>query len=154
DLSRGPGFKPGGILASLVRPSGDSSLPPRARTRPASPMTRNRFDILECIRMRGSGSSSLLPPASRPLLRGLGVGALLALVTMAAISPAQVPVKAVRLETASAEEALALDQSVLAAARKESEIMTNLTWLSDMIGPRLTGSAALKRANQWAAEKM
>src|SRR5262249_39105677 len=26
--------------------------------------------------------------------------------------------------------------------------------LSDMIGPRLTGSAALKRANDWAAEKM
>ncbi len=32
--------------------------------------------------------------------------------------------------------------------------MANLTYLSDVIGPRLTGSAALKRANEWAADKM
>src|SRR5205085_1374466 len=30
----------------------------------------------------------------------------------------------------------------------------NLTYLSDMIGPRLTGSENLKRANDWTAEKM
>ena len=52
------------------------------------------------------------------------------------------------------EEALAQDKTVLTAAKKDSEIMANLTYLSDMIGPRLTGSAALKRANEWAAEKM
>jgi hypothetical protein len=87
------------------------------------------------------------------LVRGLGLGAVLALFTMAAISPAQVAVKPGRLEAASAE-ALALDQAILTAARKDSEIMANLTYLSDMIGPRLTGSAALKRANEWTAEKM
>ena len=32
--------------------------------------------------------------------------------------------------------------------------MNNLTYLSDQIGPRLTGSANLKRANEWTAEKM
>jgi hypothetical protein len=47
-----------------------------------------------------------------------------------------------------------LDQKVLATAHEGSQIMSNLTYLSDMIGARLTGSAALKRANEWAAEKM
>jgi carboxypeptidase Q len=32
--------------------------------------------------------------------------------------------------------------------------MKNLAYLSDIIGPRLTGSEALKRANDWTAEKM
>ena len=32
--------------------------------------------------------------------------------------------------------------------------MANLTYLSDMIGPRLTGSESLKRANDWTIEKM
>src|SRR5437773_591582 len=41
-----------------------------------------------------------------------------------------------------------------AAAKDGSELMKNLTYLSDEIGPRLTGSAALKRANDWTAEKM
>jgi len=35
-----------------------------------------------------------------------------------------------------------------------SEIMANLTYLSDGIGSRLTGSPSLKKANEWAAEKM
>jgi acetylornithine deacetylase/succinyl-diaminopimelate desuccinylase-like protein len=51
-------------------------------------------------------------------------------------------------------EAAALDQKVLEAAKKDPEIMANLTHLSDVIGPRLTGSAAVKKANQWTAEKM
>jgi hypothetical protein len=50
--------------------------------------------------------------------------------------------------------ALAIDQKIIAEARNGSEIMANLTYLSDIIGPRLTGSANLKRANDWAAEKM
>jgi hypothetical protein len=47
-----------------------------------------------------------------------------------------------------------LDQKLLAEAKTGSEIMANLTYLSDVIGPRLTGSAALKRANDWTADKM
>jgi hypothetical protein len=50
--------------------------------------------------------------------------------------------------------AAALDQKLIAAAKNGSEIMANLTYLSDTIGPRLTGSEALKRANHWTAEKM
>jgi hypothetical protein len=56
--------------------------------------------------------------------------------------------------TAASAEALALDQKVMAEAKKSSEIMANLGFLSDVIGPRLTGSAALKRANEWTAERM
>jgi hypothetical protein len=47
-----------------------------------------------------------------------------------------------------------LDKKIIAMAAKGSEVMTNLTYLSDMIGPRLTGSAALRRANDWTAGKM
>jgi len=60
----------------------------------------------------------------------------------------------VRASTASTAEALRLDRKLIAEAKDGSEIMVNLTYLSDMIGPRLTGTAALKRANDWTAEKM
>ncbi len=49
---------------------------------------------------------------------------------------------------------LALDKQLIAEAKNGSQIMANLTYLSDTIGPRLTGSAALKRANDWTADKM
>jgi carboxypeptidase Q len=51
-------------------------------------------------------------------------------------------------------EPVELDKKILAAAKDGSEIMTNLAYLSDVIGPRLTGSAALKRANDWTAARM
>src|SRR6187549_1526997 len=50
--------------------------------------------------------------------------------------------------------ALDLDAKIIAEAQKTSEIMKNLGYLSDVIGPRLTGSANLKRANDWTAEVM
>lgn len=56
--------------------------------------------------------------------------------------------------TAAEAQAKALDQAILAEAKTKSEIMANLTYLSDMIGPRLTGSENLRRANDWTAEKM
>jgi hypothetical protein len=54
----------------------------------------------------------------------------------------------------AATDPLALDKRILSEAKNGSEIMTNLTYLSDVVGPRLTGSTALKRANEWAADKM
>jgi dipeptidyl aminopeptidase/acylaminoacyl peptidase len=51
-------------------------------------------------------------------------------------------------------EAVALDQRILTEAKARSEVLTNLTYLCDEIGPRLSGSKNLKRANEWAAEKM
>jgi carboxypeptidase Q len=49
---------------------------------------------------------------------------------------------------------VALDKKVIDEAKHNSEIMANLTQLSDGIGARLTGSPALRKANEWAAEKM
>lgn len=50
--------------------------------------------------------------------------------------------------------ARALDQKLMAEAKKNSQLMANLAYLSDVIGHRLTGSPSLERANNWAAEKM
>jgi hypothetical protein len=66
---------------------------------------------------------------------------------------AESPASATRAP-ATDPEALALDTKIIAQVKDAPEIMTNLTYLSDQIGPRLTGSAALKRANEWAADKM
>jgi hypothetical protein len=38
-------------------------------------------------------------------------------------------------------------------ALNRSEVMRNLQYLSDVIGPRLSGSPAMRRANQWTAER-
>src|SRR5438874_1205718 len=50
--------------------------------------------------------------------------------------------------------AAALDQKLINDAKDGSEIMKNLAFLSDVIGPRLTGSANLRRANDWASDRM
>lgn len=44
------------------------------------------------------------------------------------------------------------DAQILAQVREHSELMQNLEYLSDEIGPRLTGSPQLKQANDWTAE--
>jgi len=48
----------------------------------------------------------------------------------------------------------AADAQLLAEVRDHSEVMQNLEYLSDNIGPRLTGSPQLKQANEWTAEVM
>jgi hypothetical protein len=57
-------------------------------------------------------------------------------------------------QDAKAIDAAELDLKIIADAQKTSEIMKNLGYMSDVIGPRLTGSVNLKRANEWAAEVM
>src|ERR1700733_12123469 len=44
------------------------------------------------------------------------------------------------------------DARILLEIQQHSETGANLEYLSDMIGPRLTGSDQLKHANQWTAE--
>lgn len=46
-----------------------------------------------------------------------------------------------------------IDQQIISEVKANHEILKNLTHLSDVIGPRMTGSANLKKANDWAAEK-
>ena len=38
-------------------------------------------------------------------------------------------------------------------AMNRSEVMQNLQHLSDVIGPRLSGSPAMRRANEWTASR-
>jgi carboxypeptidase Q len=61
---------------------------------------------------------------------------------------------ALRAQDAADKAAIELDTKLIEDAQKTSEIMKNLGYLSDVIGPRLTGSANLKRANEWGAEVM
>src|SRR5437879_10418756 len=49
--------------------------------------------------------------------------------------------------------ALAADAQILSEIRDHSQAMDNLEYLSDEIGPRLTGSPQLKQANDWTAAK-
>ena len=44
------------------------------------------------------------------------------------------------------------DQQILSEIREHSEVMDNLEYLSDRIGPRLTGTTQLKQANDWTVE--
>ena len=50
------------------------------------------------------------------------------------------------------------DQSVVDRIRDEglnhSQVMSTLSYLSDVIGPRLTGSPSLKRANEWTRDTL
>jgi carboxypeptidase Q len=42
---------------------------------------------------------------------------------------------------------------LVAEAMEHSEVMQNLQHLSDVIGPRLTGSSAMRQANEWTADR-
>jgi carboxypeptidase Q len=55
---------------------------------------------------------------------------------------------------AQAPEVLDADRRIIQYEKQNSELMTNLEYLCDMIGPRLTGSERLKKANKWTAQKM
>jgi len=50
-------------------------------------------------------------------------------------------------------EIKAVTQAILDEIDKHSELMANLEYLCDMIGPRLTGSPNLAQANRWTQEK-
>lgn len=62
----------------------------------------------------------------------------------AAVAPAALEIK----------NAVDLDRAIINEIKNRSEIMKNLQYLSDVIGPRLTGSKNAERANNWTAEKM
>jgi hypothetical protein len=50
-------------------------------------------------------------------------------------------------------EIKAVTQAILEEIDKRSELMANIEYLCDMIGPRLTGSPGLARANHWTRDK-
>ncbi len=50
-------------------------------------------------------------------------------------------------------EAKAVTQAILEEVDKHSELMANIEYLCDMIGPRLTGSPGLNKANHWTRDR-
>src|SRR5229473_1649770 len=43
---------------------------------------------------------------------------------------------------------------IIEEGMNHSQVMTNLSYLTDVIGPRLTGSPNLKRANEWTRDRL
>jgi hypothetical protein len=83
---------------------------------------------------------TLRPPRlARTALLGLGTSAALLFAPSASVS-------AQTVDTAGAG-------AISDQALNHSEVMQNLQYLADMIGPRLSGSAAMKKANDWTAER-
>ena len=60
---------------------------------------------------------------------------------------------AVGLALAQSGAEQALLRKIVEEGRERSQLMKNMEHLTDVIGPRLTGSKRLKRANEWTAEK-
>ena len=77
--------------------------------------------------------------------RGSVVAAAAAVV---ALSAPPVPARAQDLAVDTTGAAALIDQAL-----NRSEVMRNLQYLTDVIGPRLTGSAAARRANEWTLER-
>jgi hypothetical protein len=61
------------------------------------------------------------------------------------------PVLAQDSDTPSRKDAI---EQIIDEGMKHSQAMTNLSYLCDVIGPRLTGSPNLKRANEWTRDKL
>jgi Zn-dependent M28 family amino/carboxypeptidase len=61
-------------------------------------------------------------------------------------------VQGLALPTPDEQPNAAADAQILAEIRDHSEAAQNLEYISDNIGPRLTGSPQLKAANDWTAE--
>jgi carboxypeptidase Q len=74
---------------------------------------------------------------------------LIALLSLSLVLPAQVPLSAAP-ET--------VDLAMMSKIRKEgmenSKVMDTLSWMTDVIGPRLTGSPQMKHANEWTKSKL
>src|SRR5262245_8242298 len=103
--------------------------------------------------MRPTSVTSLAGVHFARRFRRLACAATLLLLMAALMTRSQAPLAANRSDAAKAA-ALALDKQIIAQVKDGPEVMANLTYLSDQIGARLTGSDALKRANEWAAQKM
>ena len=58
-----------------------------------------------------------------------------------------------RTATEPSTEVKTVTQAILEEIDKHSELMANIEYLCDMIGPRLTGSPGLTRASHWTRDK-
>jgi carboxypeptidase Q len=70
------------------------------------------------------------------------------LVALAIAASARRPLSAQDVTVDTAGAGALIDQAL-----NHSQVMKNLQYLTDMIGPRLTGSPAVRRANDWTLER-
>jgi carboxypeptidase Q len=82
--------------------------------------------------------------------RSVSVIAVLAICAMVSSRPA---IRAQQPAAAAKDANADADDKILAEVREHNDIMSNLEYLSDMIGARLTGSENLKKANDWTRQK-
>jgi carboxypeptidase Q len=81
-------------------------------------------------------------------LVALNAGSTLTLVILFGLNPAVAQEKSASSRT---NDAIA---QIIEEGMNHSQAMTNLSFLTDVIGPRLTGSPNLKRANEWTRGKL
>ncbi len=97
------------------------------------------------------------PSVLHRLLAGLAVGLLPALLLAQppkAVTPAPTADKAKPADAAPAVDPVEVDKKIIAEVKDHSQVMKNLQHLCDVIGPRVTGSPGLEKANKWAEKKM
>jgi carboxypeptidase Q len=82
--------------------------------------------------------------------RGVSIFTLFVICTMAGGWGA---IRAQQPATAAKDANAEADDKIIAEVHDHNEIMSNLEYLSDMIGARLTGSENLKKANDWTRQK-
>ena len=82
--------------------------------------------------------------------RGVSIFTLFVICTMAGGWGA---IRAQQPATAAKDANAEADDKIIAEVHDRNEIMSNLEYLSDMIGARLTGSENLKKANDWTRQK-
>jgi carboxypeptidase Q len=80
------------------------------------------------------------------------------LLPILAINAQQPPPSATRAQPAAKAEATKTSTDPIERIKEEglkhSQVMATLSYLTDVIGPRLTGSPNMKRANEWTRDKL
>ena len=82
-------------------------------------------------------------------MKRIGATVLASSLVLCAVAVKTRPIRAADDEASAMAET---DARILNEIQEHSELMENLEYLSDRIGPRLTGSRLLKEANDWTAE--
>jgi carboxypeptidase Q len=78
---------------------------------------------------------------------------ILAVITICGMASGWAVIRAQQPAAAAKDPNAEADEKILAEVRDHNEIMSNLEYVSDMIGARLTGSENLKKANDWTRQK-
>ena len=81
--------------------------------------------------------------------RGILFAVMTGILALAVSRPAA---QQVQPATPSSDSVVAVDRQIMTEIKEHSELMTNLEYLSDMIGPRLTGTEKMSQASRWTAE--